>query len=54
MAGQHGNNLAGRNSDPGRRPEKEWQKIGIVTAYVGRQYIKFDFRELFLAALFLK
>ncbi len=26
----------------------------IVTAYVGRQYIKFDFRELFLAALFLK
>jgi hypothetical protein len=29
MAGKHVNNLAGRKSDPGRRPEKEWQKIGI-------------------------
>jgi hypothetical protein len=29
MAGNHVNNLAGRKSDRGRRPEKEWQIIGI-------------------------
>ena len=27
MAGKQVNNLAGRKSDRGRRPEKEWQKI---------------------------
>ena len=29
MAGKQVNNLAGRISDRGRWPEKEWQKIGI-------------------------
>ncbi len=32
MAGKQGNNLAGRKSNRGRRPEKEWQKIGIAKA----------------------
>jgi hypothetical protein len=29
LAGKQVNNLAGRKSDRGRRPEKEWQIIGI-------------------------
>jgi len=30
MAGKQVNNLAGRKSDRGRRPEKEWRIIGIM------------------------
>ena len=33
MAGKQVNNLAGRKSERGRRPEKEWQKIGIQTSW---------------------
>ena len=35
MAGKQVNNLAGRKSDRGRRPEKEWQKIGIFILIIG-------------------
>ena len=37
MAGKQVNNLAGRKSDRGRRPEKEWQIIGINSEHSVRR-----------------
>jgi hypothetical protein len=36
MAGKKENKLAGRKSDRGRRPEKEWQIIGIYFNYLNK------------------